>query len=456
MPTSACTIPSLPDAPEPSLARLEARGLFRLVVAVGSIALVSRFFGAGKDLIVADKLGTSDLLDAFLMASLVPLFVTNTISASFGEAFVPVFVRARDQQGHAQAQRLLAGATALTLTTLVAVTIPLALLMRPLLETLARGFSEDKITLTAHMALILLPMQIIGGLSACWAHVLNASGQARRTALTPILAPLLTAIVLIAGGGGAALYALIGGLLGGAVLEAIALGLSVRALGFDLVPRWIGLTPELRRFASQCLPLAGASFLATGSSLIDQAMASWLGSGAISQLSYANKITMMVLGIANVALTAVLYPHFAKLVAAEDFAGLRTIFRRYTIMLLLAGAIGAAILIAISGPVISVLFERGSFHASDTAVVARVQQLYLLQLPFHLAGIIGVRLVSALGKNRLLLIFTLITGVLNAVANYLFMQKWGVAGIALSTSLVFLTSFIMVWFTTRELLKSRS
>ncbi len=418
--------------------------------------MIARVFGAGKDLIVADKLGTSDLLDAFLMASLVPLFVTNTISASFGEAFVPVFVRARDQQGKVEAQQLLRGATAITLITLVVVTAPLALFMRPLLEVLARGFSEDKVALTTHMARTLLPIQILGGLSACWAHVLNASGQAHRTALTPIIAPVLTIAALLAGGGQAAVFALTGGLLGGAVIEALALGLSVHALGFSLMPRWIGFTPELRRFANQCVPLAGASFLATGSSLIDQSMASWLGSGAVSALNYGNKITMMVLGVANVALTSVLYPHFATLVAAHDFAGLRAVFRRYTLLLLLAGAAGAAILIAISGPVISLLFERGSFHASDTAIVARVQQLYLIQLPFHLAGIIGVRLVSALGLNRILLAFTLVTGVINAAANYWFMQRWGVAGIALSTSLVFLSSFVMVWFTTRALLKARS
>jgi putative peptidoglycan lipid II flippase len=257
---------------------------------------------------------------------------------------------------------------------------------------------------------------------------------------------------LAIGGVSRATEALVLGLLVGSVVEATILGISVKRLGFALAPRWIGMTPELRLFAGQCLPLAGASFLATGSSLIDQAMASWLGSGAVAQLSYGNKITMLVMSIANMALTTVLYPHFATLLAARAHSELVAVFRRYLALLFGAGVIAAAALIAVSHPVIHLLFERGSFTAGDTDVVARVQQLYLLQLPFHLAGLLGVRLVSALGKNRILLVFTVVTGVLNAVANYLFMQRWGVAGIALSTSLVFFTSFVMIWITTRALL----
>ena len=422
------------------------------MVAVGGIALLARLVGAAKDLVVADQLGTSDALDAFLMASLIPLFVTNTISASFGEAFIPVFVRVRDREGQAEVQRTLANATALTIGVLIVITLPLLAVAKPLLAALARGFPEGKVELTWHLALALLPMQILGGVSAIWANVLNATGRARRTAALPTIAPALTVVALAVGGASRATEALVIGLLAGAVVEAIILGISVRRLGFAILPRWTGMSPELRIFAGQCLPLAGASFLATGSSLIDQSMASWLGSGAVSQLNYGNKVTLLVMGVANMALSTVLYPHFATLFAQRKHAELIGVFRRYTALLFGLGVVGAALAIAISHPVVELLFQRGSFTPADTDVVARVQQLYLLQLPFHLAGLVGVRLVSALGKNRILLVFTAITGVLNAVANYLFMQRWGVAGIALSTSLVFLTSFLMVWFTTRLLL----
>jgi putative peptidoglycan lipid II flippase len=77
--------------------------------------------------------------------------------------------------------------------------------------------------------------------------------------------------------------------------------------------------------------------------------------------------------------------------------------------------------------------------------VARVQALFALQIPFYVLGIIGVRLLSATGGNRLLMWISIGNFVTNIVGNYVFMQFWGVAGIALSTSLVYVVSSVVIY-----------
>jgi putative peptidoglycan lipid II flippase len=77
-------------------------------------------------------------------------------------------------------------------------------------------------------------------------------------------------------------------------------------------------------------------------------------------------------------------------------------------------------------------------------IVARIQQMYLLQVPFFVLGILAVRVLVAMSKNHLLTLMSVINLVVNVIGNILFMRWFGVSGIALSTSLVYVVSMIMI------------
>ena len=95
---------------------------------------------------------------------------------------------------------------------------------------------------------------------------------------------------------------------------------------------------------------------------------------------------------------------------------------------------------------ISMYELHGAFSATDTLLVSRVQALLALQMPFYVFGILGVRLVSALKENSTLMVLGLVNAVVNVVFNYVFMKSMGVAGIALSTSFVYLFSCSMLYW----------
>ena len=75
-----------------------------------------------------------------------------------------------------------------------------------------------------------------------------------------------------------------------------------------------------------------------------------------------------------------------------------------------------------------------------------MQALYFLQLPFYLVGILGVRLLSALGHNRTLLAISAVNVVTNLAGDWLLMKWLGLPGIALSTSLVYAGSAALIWW----------
>jgi putative peptidoglycan lipid II flippase len=99
------------------------------------------------------------------------------------------------------------------------------------------------------------------------------------------------------------------------------------------------------------------------------------------------------------------------------------------------------------------LFQRGAFGAADTIVVGRVQAFLALQIPFYLLSAMGVRVLSALKRNSLIMWVSGVSTTLNIILNWILMKYAGVAGIALSTSLVYLVSCSLIFASLALLLK---
>jgi len=79
--------------------------------------------------------------------------------------------------------------------------------------------------------------------------------------------------------------------------------------------------------------------------------------------------------------------------------------------------------------------------------------MYVLQVPFYTLGILFVRLISSIQANYILMWGTVISFILNITLDYLLMRILGVAGIALSTTLVYMTSCVFLWVMLHRKLK---
>src|SRR5580658_1630510 len=83
------------------------RQIFRAAASVTAVGILVKLVATGKEIAVAGIYGRSDAMDAFLAAALLPGLLINLISESMNQALVPTLIRVREQEGHAQAQRLL-------------------------------------------------------------------------------------------------------------------------------------------------------------------------------------------------------------------------------------------------------------------------------------------------------------------------------------------------------------
>jgi putative peptidoglycan lipid II flippase len=93
---------------------------------------------------------------------------------------------------------------------------------------------------------------------------------------------------------------------------------------------------------------------------------------------------------------------------------------------------------------VKILFQRGAFTAADTELVSSVQVCYAIQIPFYVWSMLFVRFITAVRRNDILMYTSGINLVLDVVLNLVLMRVWRVAGIALSTSIMYIVSFLIV------------
>jgi len=432
-----------------------SRKIFGAATIVAILTLVTQLASVAKELTVAALFGTGDALDAFLIAFLVPTFVINVVSGSFNAAFIPTYIQIIEKKHFKDAQDLFSNIMAWSIGLLVSITLLLAFFAPYYLPVLGLGFSPDKLQLTRSLLLLLLPVIFFKGLSHIWAGVLNAGERFALAAIVPISVPLLAIVFLIAGGKVWGIFALVFGTVTGFGIETLSLGYAVKALGISLRPRLSAIGPDMRIVIAQYLSVVAGGLLMGSTELVDKAMAGALVSGSVASLNYGNKVITLVLGLAATAIGTAVLPYFSRLVAEKEWDRLRKTLNFY-LRLIFIFAVPIALLICwFSESLVNIIFKRGAFTAGDTRLVASVQAFFSFQIPFYIAGIMLARLVSSLRANHILMWAASINISVNVGFNILFIYLIGLKGIALSTSLVFMISFLFLWFFVTRLLAEK-
>ncbi|MEX1325237.1 MAG: lipid II flippase MurJ, partial [Desulfobacterales bacterium] len=146
--------------------------------------------------------------------------------------------------------------------------------------------------------------------------------------------------------------------------------------------------------------------------------------------------------------------YFTRMVSEKDWKNIRSILKSYLSLIFAVGILTAIVIYLFSDSIVNIILQRGSFTAEDTTVVSAVQAYFAFQIPFYIGGIVVVRLISALRANHILMWGAAINLVVNIGFNILFIHYLGLKGIALSTSFVYLISFLfLVYFANRIIIQ---
>ncbi|MEM7012356.1 MAG: lipid II flippase MurJ, partial [Verrucomicrobiota bacterium] len=252
---------------------------------------------------------------------------------------------------------------------------------------------------------------------------------------------------LIFGSGSLGIHALIFGTVIGALLQAVLLYVHFfrnhcQKIGFSL-KSW--LSEDMRLVVKTMIPYLLAGVVMESTVIVDVGMAGMLDSGSVSVLTYAERVCAIGLTLALTAVSGAIYPYLADLVAQERWIELRRTIYRFGGLTLVGSIPVIGIIWGGSEWIVGTLFERGEFTSDDTARVSVVLRWLSLQIPFFILAVLGSRVVCAMLASKFMLFTTFVNLGLNILFNYLFMQWIGLAGIALSTSMVYAFSAFMLF-----------
>lgn len=260
---------------------------------------------------------------------------------------------------------------------------------------------------------------------------------------SPILSTVIICLVLYSKASVLGISSLPIGLVIGYIVEAGALYLVVRK-NFKNENQVPIETSQIERNIWH-LTVAG---LAMGSTIfIDQLSVQWLFGGGIAELTYGTKITNALVGLLGGALSVLFFPKLAGAVGNRDFK--KIIYKSGILMFCIGGAVVATLALA-SHDLIQLLFERGQFKTADTQIVHLINLYSLGQIPFYLFGTVGVYALQIFKRNKTILKISLINTFVNVVLNFIFGRMFGIPGIALSTTVVYIGSLIMIFFSLRK------
>jgi putative peptidoglycan lipid II flippase len=196
----------------------------------------------------------------------------------------------------------------------------------------------------------------------------------------------------------------------------------------------------------QFLPAVAGALLMSSTLIVDQAMAAMLSPGSVAALSYGNKVIGFVLTLLATTLTTVLTPFFSKKMAGGNSAEIYSPLRRSIIWVFSLSFVLPIVITLWSEPIVKLVFYRGMFTLEDVRLVAGIQSFLAWQIPFYICGVILMKFIASVQLNWIQPVVAGVNLAANIIMNYLLMQRMGINGIALSTTLVHIISLLLLVF----------
>jgi putative peptidoglycan lipid II flippase len=413
--------------------------------------LLSRILGLVRNRVFAHYFGTSAAADAFNAAFKLPNFLQNL----FGEgvlsaSFIPVYVRLQ-QQDPDEARRVAVAVGGL-LALATSIVVLLGVLLTPVLVTIfTPGFDGEKREATIRLARIFFPGAGLLVLSAWCLGVLNSHGRFFLSYAAPVVWNLAIIGTLLAFGDTTSGYRLAqvaawGSVAGSALQFGVQLPTVLRLLG--------KVTPSLRQGAEAVRTVLRNSvpvFVGRGvvqiSSYVDTVIASFLPTGAVAAISYAQVLYTLPVSLFGMSVSAAELPAMSGVSGDEPArtAQLRTRLDgglRQIAFFVIPSAIA---FLALGDVVAGALYQTGAFTRGMTVYVWAILAGSAIGLLASTWGRLYASTYYALQDTRTPLRFAVVRVALTIVLGYLFAiplplqlgidPRWGAAGLTASAGM---------------------
>ncbi|WP_312318824.1 murein biosynthesis integral membrane protein MurJ [Atlantibacter hermannii] len=425
--------------------------LLKSLAAVSSMTMFSRVLGFARDAIVARVFGAGMATDAFFVAFKLPNLLRRIFAeGAFSQAFVPILAEYKSKQGEEATRLFVSYVSGLLTLALALVTVAGIVGAHWVILVTAPGFVDtaDKFALTEQLLRITFPYILLISLASLAGAILNTWNRFS----VPAFAPTLLNISMI----GFALFAvpyfhppvlaLAWAVTVGGVLQLLYQLPHLKKIGMLVLPRINFRDAGAMRVMKQMGPAIVGVSVSQISLIINTIFASFLVSGSVSWMYYADRLMEFPSGVLGVALGTILLPSLSRSFASgnhQEYNRLMDWGLRLCFLLALPSAVALGIL---AEPLIAALFQYGKFNAFDAVMTQRALVAYSVGL----TGLIVVKVLAPGFYSRqdikTPVKIAIVTLIMTQVMNLAFIGPLKHAGLSLSIGLAAcLNASLLYW-----------
>ncbi len=432
------------EAPKPQGAvfGFSVLSLTNLLVAVLSYL---RFAG------IARLFGADWKTDAFAVALVLPFLVRDLITHSFGSTFLPIYARVMEQRGRAGAIRFVNLVLTWVAVSGSVLMVVLFAWSRHAVTAVSPGGSSDMLAMASVMLRLLVPMVLLKALGGILTNFIQFEKRFSTLGLAGVLDLAVSTAMLFAVGSRWGVMILPWSITAGVAVSFVYLFACAVRSGYHLKP-----VIEKDAHLAQLVKMAGPVMIGTLAGFLgpvaDKILASFLMASSITALDYADRIKNIVFAVAFAPFAVMAeISYSAKAARGEQgplLENLRSGLNQTSIVMFPL----AALLTTAAFPIVSVLFQRGSFTPDNAGYVAYALAFYAPWLLRSGLFTLTAKVFYALRDSATPVAIGVIGLVMNVLMNFILIGPLGIGGLALATTLSStFKAFHQTWALSRKL-----
>ncbi len=414
--------------------------LLRSIVTVGIYTMGSRIVGFLRTTLMANFLGAGPMADAAAIAVKIPSLLRRVFAeGAMNAAFVPTFSALLATKGKDEARTYAEEILSILVLILSVIVILAELFMPSFLNLFLPGFREtpERLEYTILFTRLTFPFILLISLTALYGGVLNSLEKFAAVAASPMMgniAILIVAFILLPIASTAG-HAFSYGILACGVVQWFWVLVPTHKEGMILRLRRPKLTPGVKRFFLLVGPAAAGSGVVQINIFLDMFIASYLPTGGISFLNYAERLNQLPLSMLGTAVGTALLPLLSKqwrLGQNQDAMESQNLALEYAVLFSTPALIA---LLIFAEPLVKVLYEHGKFTLHDTRETAYTLMALVSGLPAYIMVKIFSTSFFAREDTRTPVLVAVGAVVVNLVLNLVLIKPLAHVGLALSTSI---------------------
>lgn len=400
------------------------------------LTIISKIFGFVRESVMAAFIGAGDLKSIYTTAITIPAMLTSVVSTGIVFGYIPIYNRVKNDKGKESANEFTSNLINILMIYGSVIFMIIFIFAGPISKILSPNLTGQSLELSINYIRIIIFAIFALLYSSILRGYLNIYNNFIDPALIGIIFNFIIVIATIATGIIKNPYILIFGALFANIIQFIRFPFVSRKLGFKYSKKIDFSDKYAKSLLIIVVPIIISSAADQLSLIIDNSMASaFFGVSSISKIFYAKTMLNFIMGVVTFSVTTVTFPEIAKLGQSGKLKEIKEKTGSIVVLSMLLVIPATLGMMALSNPIIKLVFERNAFTQSDSQIVAGLLVSYAPYIIFaSLIKILSNGFYSV-GDSKTPVIIILIQQVVNVIMNVLLSKVFGIDGLAYATSI---------------------